>query len=102
MIKLFSSDDRFAVQQVVQVLDEHAIPYVVKNEFASGAIGELSPLDVSPEVWLLQSEWFARAELLINELKPEALDGSDWVCSNCNEQNTAAFAICWQCGKSRE
>ncbi|HBF72819.1 MAG TPA: DUF2007 domain-containing protein, partial [Alteromonas australica] len=41
MIKLFSSDDMFLMQSLKSELDALAIPYMIKNEYASGAMGEL-------------------------------------------------------------
>lgn len=43
----------FKVYQIKQLLDDAQIPCVVKNDFAQGAIGELSPIDSAPEVWLV-------------------------------------------------
>ena len=43
----------FKVYQVKQLLDDAQIPCVIKNDFAQGAIGELSPIDSGVEVWLV-------------------------------------------------
>ena len=101
MKKLYVSDDWFSIQQVTQLLGANRIPYVVKNEFASGAMGELAPQDVQPEVWLLEDDWFAKATALIEDLKHVAVDAEDWVCAECGEDNEGTFEICWQCSALR-
>ena len=98
MKKLFVSDDWLAIQQVAQLLDGNRIPYMVKNEFASGAVGELSPFDVQPEIWLLDDDWFAKANGLVEDLKHVVANGKDWTCSKCSEHNESSFEVCWQCG----
>ena len=53
LIKLFSSDDMFLMQSLKSELDALAIPYMIKNEYASGAMGELPWQDTQPELWLI-------------------------------------------------
>lgn len=90
------------VYQVQQLLEQGGIPCYIKNEFASGAIGELAPMDVQPEVWLTDDEWESRAQHLINEFQTANEDKSGhsgWHCHQCQEFNAANFEICWQCGE---
>ena len=53
MIKLFTSSDPFLLQSVKSELDALSIPYLVKNEFAGGAMGELPWQESQPELWLI-------------------------------------------------
>ena len=53
MKKLFSSLDRFEIQAVRSELDALSIPYLVKNEYAGGAVGELPWQDAQQELWLI-------------------------------------------------
>jgi hypothetical protein len=87
------------VFQIKQLLDEKGIPCFVKNEFAIGAMGELSPMDVLPEVWINDSEWLPKAQQFIDEFESQPIDQSPWVCSKCSETNAANFELCWQCGE---
>jgi hypothetical protein len=86
------------VFQVKQLLDEKGIPCFVKNEFAIGAMGELSPMDVLPEVWISDPEWLPQALKLVDDFETQPIDTSPWKCGKCHEQNGASFEICWQCG----
>ena len=86
------------VFQIKQLLDEKGIPCFVKNEFAIGAMGELSPMDVLPEVWIGDPQWLPKAQQFIDEFESQPIDQSPWVCTKCSETNTANFELCWQCG----
>jgi len=101
VIKLFSTDDPFLFQRVKSELDAHSIPYMVKNEFAGGALGEVPWQEAQPELWLVDDDWAARAMQIVNAL--EATDtqaqNRDWYCTSCNEENGSAFDSCWHCGE---
>jgi hypothetical protein len=97
--KVYSHHDRFMVFQIKQLLDEKGILCFVKNEFAIGAMGELSPMDVLPEVWISDPEWLPKAQQFIKDFENQAADSFPWVCKHCHEHNGASFEICWQCGE---
>ncbi len=99
MLKIYCNEDRFMVMQVKDALESAGIPCFIKNEFASGAIGELSPFDAWPEVWLSDEEWQKRAEKIIADLMPRKNQNPSWNCAHCNERNEGTFELCWQCGK---
>jgi hypothetical protein len=89
------------VFQIKQLLDEQGIPCFVKNEFAIGAMGELSPMDVMPEVWVSDLEWLPKAQKFVADFQHQPADTSSWICSDCHEKNAASFEFCWQCAKDR-
>ena len=105
MKKLFTSPDAFELQAVRSELDALSIPYMVKNEFASGAIGELPWQDAQQEVWLVDDSWYARASKVIEAFTQKSnksvVPNQDWVCGNCDEENGSAFDVCWQCGADK-
>ncbi|WP_394221431.1 DUF2007 domain-containing protein [Alteromonas gracilis] len=105
MKKLFSSQDAFELQAIRSELDALSIPYMVKNEFAGGAIGELPWQDSQQEVWLVDDSWYARASKVVNAFIQKANDApvasEDWRCNNCGEENGSAFEVCWQCGEGK-
>jgi len=99
-LRIFRDYDRFMVYQIKQLLDANGIPCYLKNEFISGAIGEVSPLDSQPEVWLMDDEWKVRAQSLIDNHLAEyesRKTQADWQCRQCSEVNDASFDVCWQC-----
>lgn len=105
MKKLFTSQDAFEMQAVRSELDALSIPYMVKNEFAGGAIGELPWQDSQQEVWLVDDSWYARASKVIEAIvqkSPNTNNSSeDWRCDACCEENGSAFDVCWQCGAEK-
>nr|WP_100643382.1 DUF2007 domain-containing protein [Alteromonas facilis] len=104
-MRIYRDFDRFLVFRVKTLLEEHGIPCFIKNEFVSGAIGEVSPFDSQPEVWLSDPLWEKRAKALIEGFKQDVSDDSqveDWSCSHCGEVNAASFDVCWQCQHSPE
>ena len=89
------------VFQIKQLLDKQGIPCFVKNEFAIGAMGELSPMDVLPEIWTDDPQWLPKAQQFIADFENQSLNSFPWICSQCHEQNGASFELCWQCGEDR-
>ena len=102
MDRVYSHHDRFRVVQVKQLLEELGIPCFVKNEFAIGAMGELSPMDVMPEVWVSDSQWLPKAQRIITEFQAEPQNSTLWICATCKEPNAANFELCWQCGEDND
>ena len=94
----------FKVYQVKQLLDDSKIPCVIKNDFAQGAIGELSPIDSGVEVWLVDESWRPKAQQLVDDFLAEQSslnNDGDWLCSECQADNEANFGICWSCQTTR-
>lgn len=100
MQKVYSHHDRFMVWQIKHLLEQHGIPCFVKNEFAIGATGELSPFDVLPEVWLMDDDWLPKAQQTIKDFEFQPISTATWLCVQCQEVNEANFELCWQCGTS--
>lgn len=99
-MRIYRDFDRFMVYQIKHLLDANAIPCYMKNEYVAGAIGEVSPLDAQPEVWLMDDEWQGRAQQLIDSHLAENAERQqqeDWQCGKCGEINDASFDVCWQC-----
>lgn len=95
------SDDLFVMQRAKDVLEAKGITCLIKNQFASGAMGEIPPQDCIPELWLLDESWAPRAERILAELDERPQQGA-WHCPQCRELNEAQFAICWNCQDSRD
>ena len=95
MKKVFTHDNFLIVGNVKNLLTNAGIDTAVKNEYASGAAGELSPIDAWPELWVAQED-VAKAEDIIKGFAEEP-EGTAWVCRNCGERNEPSFEVCWQC-----
>ena len=73
---------------------------VLRNEYASGAMGELAPIDVWPEIWVLRDRDYDRAKLVIEQLHAD-LQEADWECGQCGRFSPASFDWCWHCAGER-
>ncbi|WP_404398876.1 DUF2007 domain-containing protein [Idiomarina loihiensis] len=94
---IYTHENKLLVENARNLLQMEGIETVMKNEFSSGAAGDLAPLDTWPELWLVEDTQLAVAKTLIENMEEQA-NGADWVCNNCQEINGAAFEVCWNCG----
>lgn len=88
------------VAQARSALEQAGIRCVLRNEYAAGAMGELAPIDVWPELWLLRDRDYDRAQQI---LKPagEEVQEADWHCGTCGSASPATFDMCWHCAGER-
>lgn len=96
MKMIYTHENRFFVANAKNILEANDFDIVVKNEFVSSAIGEVSPFDSWMELWLHNDSEYDRAcDVINNALSKE--DDAEWVCSACHEKNDASFELCWNC-----
>jgi len=81
-------------------IEREGIECVVRNEYASGAIGELAPIDAWPELWVISDRDFENARSVI-EQSLTRVEGADWACDQCGALCPATFDWCWQCATER-
>lgn len=101
MIKIFSSLDELAVGHVISMLEQADISYIVRNQYLSGAFGELPATEVWPEIWINHDEDYEKAMAIVSEATTPIPDAGPWRCE-CGEHNEGQFASCWKCGKDRD
>ncbi len=78
------------------LIDAQGISTFIKNEFAQGAVGEISAFDAWPELWVTNDEDFEQAiEILKSSQNSDK--GEDWICQSCSEENDPSFEVCWNC-----
>ena len=85
------------VVQTQSLIEFAGIECVVCNEYASGAIGELAPIDAWPELWVINDEDCDKAESHIEE-SHTSTQRAEWKCAGCGSLNPATFDLCWHCG----
>ena len=93
---VYSNENLFLVHNVKNLIEAQAINTFLKNEFAQGAVGELSAFDSWPEVWIINDSDFDRAVEIV-KLSQSSNNAADWICKNCSEKNDPSFEICWNC-----
>lgn len=99
MKRVLQSEFLAEISHFRNVLEQQGIRCVIRNEQLSSALGEVPFLECLPELWVLIDNDLERAERLLGELRRESTGGRNWRCPNCNEDNEAQFAVCWNCGK---
>lgn len=97
---LYTNENRLIVANVRNIVEAAGIAVTVKNEFAVGGIGELSPFEAWSELWVANDTDYERAARVL-ETSVSARDASPWRCANCAEQNDPSFEICWKCGQDQ-
>lgn len=96
MKMVYSNESGFLVNNVKNIIENQDIKVFVKNEYAQGAMGEISVFDSWPEVWVVNDLDYERAIGIVNASQSDN-DGTEWTCKNCSEINDASFEICWKC-----
>ena len=98
MKMLYSNENMFLVNNVKNIIESNDISTFIKNEFAQGAIGEVSAIDSWPELWVHDDTDFEQAVEIL-ERSQKNIKGEDWACKNCSETNDPSFEICLNCQK---
>ncbi len=98
---LYSNENRLIVANFRNIVEAAGIEVTLKNEFAAGGMGGLPPLEVWPELWVVNDADYERATELI-ERSLSARNTAPWRCMNCGEDNDSSFETCWQCGHDQD
>ncbi len=65
--EIYSHHNPFLVGHLQSVLESEGIACFVKNSYLSGAMGELPPTAVWPELWVIHDASFLRATKLLSD-----------------------------------
>ncbi len=98
---VFSHDSSVIAGNIKNLLNLERIDVVLKNEFASGAVGDLSAFDAWVEVWLVNDADEEKALSIVKSATSQAQKPS-WFCRQCKEENAGSFELCWNCQASIE
>ena len=91
---IYTNENRFLVTNAKNILENAGVDVVLRNEFAVGGAGDLSPLDAWLELWIEDLDYEKSLQVIKDSL---GSDDMEWVCDNCHETNDAAFDFCWNC-----
>lgn len=102
MKKVYSSDNFLLIGHLRQVLENHHIECIAKNEYLIGGAGELPPTECWPELWVAEDFQYEKAKELIESfLAIGQASEAAWRCPSCGERLEGQFTECWNCGGSR-
>jgi len=99
MKKVFTHENRMIVYNMKNLLQSEGIEIVMKNEFTGGGVGDLPAFDTWPEIWICDEAQADQAQSVLDSVS-SANDAEEWLCRTCQENNDAAFRLCWKCGSS--
>ena len=102
MKRIYGSHDSILIGQLKILLESNHIPCILRNDYLSGAAGELPPTECWPELWVVENDLAAPARKLIEAFLDSPSNAQQaWCCPGCNEHLEAQFSECWQCGRQR-
>lgn len=92
---IYTHENLVLVAHAQNLLEQAGLRTTIKNEFARGAVGDISALSAWPEVWVMNDDDYDAGVDIIRQ----AVDKSSvsWVCPSCNEENDGSFDFCWNC-----
>lgn len=97
---LYTQQNSFLVHNARNVVENAGIETVLRNEYASGAAGDLAPLDTWVELWVVNDSDYDKAMQVIESLSSKDNE-EEWRCPKCGESNPASFDVCWKCQTER-
>jgi len=100
--RLIGSFDTIFLGHIEALLSQSGISVEYRNQYMSGGMGELPPMDVTPELWVEAAAYPRAEDIMQRATSDDAEASSEWLCPKCGEDIEAQFAQCWQCGYWRE
>jgi hypothetical protein len=98
MKKIATAGNVIEAGQISALLENAGISVLVKNHFLSGALGELPPTLLWPEIWLLDERDATCAREILDAFNLSDTVAGDWCCEACGESQPSNFEVCWCCG----
>lgn len=84
------------------VLVNEGFDCFTKNDYLTGAIGELPLNECWLEIWITEDSQYDKAkEIIKNAFTTKTSTRPRWRCSDCGEEHEPQFTECWNCGKNR-
>ncbi len=99
MKKLHTADNLVSIMHLKNVLEMQGIECEVRNQFLSGALGDVPAFECWPQLWVRHpADWSRAQDILKTHQAPAEPSGEPWTCGDCGERLEAQFSECWQCG----
>jgi hypothetical protein len=102
VIRVYSSQDTFAVANIQSVLENEGIATEVRTPFLAIGSGEVPVTECWTQLWILNDEDLERAQQAIEAAtQPDGEHEANWKCLLCGEMSEGQFSACWYCGAGR-
>ena len=96
MKRVFRAASLIQVAHARNVLLTAGIPSELRNQYLSGALGDLPMLETWPQLYVEDADEAAALRALARAAT--APGGASWTCESCGEQLEPQFTSCWRCG----
>ncbi len=99
--KLHTAADLHSIVHLKNILEGEGIACSIRNQFLSGALGELPVFECWPQLWVQHPRDWLRARALLSDFlaQPDDAQAEAWQCPGCGERVEGQFAACWSCGR---
>lgn len=103
MKRIYAAQNHVLLVLLRDALTVSGIRCMIRNEWLSGAAGELPPIECWPELWIADEDQYEWARKIVTEtLEAANQQWPAWRCAQCGESLEGQFTQCWNCGRVRE
>ena len=96
MKRIYRAASMLQVAHVRNVLTVAGIPCEIRNQYLSGAMGELPMIETWPQLFVDAADEPRALRALASASAPNP--GPSWACPGCGEVLEPQFTTCWRCG----
>jgi hypothetical protein len=98
MKRVFRAASLIQVAHARNVLLTAGIPSELRNQYLSGALGDLPMLETWPQLFVEDGD----EQVALRALARAAVapTGASWTCERCGELLEPQFTSCWRCSSS--
>jgi len=98
MKKVYTADSSAIAWHFRNVLEQHGIVSLIRNDLLYSVGGEVPVNECLPEIWVQEGLNAKYAEAIIKSIENNEVPTDDiWLCQRCGESNFGSFDICWRC-----
>ena len=103
MKRIYSSNDLLMIGHLKNLLENHDIACILKNEHTSNLPTFTLSSTICPEIWVIDDSRYLEAQNVIEKAlhSNKISEETSWRCSKCNEIMEPQFSECWNCGQSK-
>jgi Putative prokaryotic signal transducing protein len=100
MKRVFRAATLIQVAHARNLLLTAGIQSELRNQYLSGALGDLPMLETWPQLFVEDDDESAALRTLARAAA--APTGAPWTCQQCGERSEPQFTNCWRCGAAAE
>ncbi len=96
--RVFRAASLIEVAHARNVLMAAGIQSELRNQYLSGALGDLPMLETWPQLFVEDDDETAALRALSRATHEPG--GTPWTCEHCGESSGPQFTHCWRCGSA--